>query len=215
MSGELVPDRSELRASHEDRDRFVDRLRIAAGDGRLTADELEERLEVALTARTYKELESLVVDLPATGAGDPGSLAGVSPKDVARIAVVSATTRRDGPWVVPQRLEIEARSGSVVLDFTRALIALPTLEIEASVRSGAITMIVPPDVFVDVDDVTVRSGSVRNQARLSPTAPVRLRVHVSGKVQSGTIGVRAPKPSRRGFWAWLFRRPRTTPELTA
>ena len=50
MSGELVPDRGELRASHEDRDRAVERLRVAAGDGRLSADELDERLEAALTA---------------------------------------------------------------------------------------------------------------------------------------------------------------------
>jgi hypothetical protein len=46
----------EMRASHEDRDRAVDILRIAAGDGRLAADELDERLEAALTARTVGEL---------------------------------------------------------------------------------------------------------------------------------------------------------------
>ena len=59
--------RSELRASHEDRDRVVELLRVSAGDGRLTADELDERLELALTARTYGELARLVADLPATG----------------------------------------------------------------------------------------------------------------------------------------------------
>ncbi len=47
--------RSELRASHDDRDRVVELLRISAGDGRLTAAELDERLELALTARTYGE----------------------------------------------------------------------------------------------------------------------------------------------------------------
>ena len=56
--------RSELRASHEDRDRVVELLRISAGDGRLTADELDERLEQAMTARTYGELAKLVTDLP-------------------------------------------------------------------------------------------------------------------------------------------------------
>ena len=57
--------RSELRASHEDRDRVVELLRVSAGDGRLTADELDERLELAMTARTYGELAAITADLPA------------------------------------------------------------------------------------------------------------------------------------------------------
>ena len=59
--------RSDLRASHEDRDRVVELLRVSAGDGRLTAEELDERLERAITARTYGELAGLVADLPAAG----------------------------------------------------------------------------------------------------------------------------------------------------
>src|SRR5690348_17357989 len=59
--------RSELRASHDDRDRVVEMLRVSAGDGRLTAEELDERLELAMTARTYGELARLVADLPAQG----------------------------------------------------------------------------------------------------------------------------------------------------
>ena len=54
----------ELRASDEDRDRAVEILRVAAGDGRLTAAELDERLGAALTARTSGELAALTADLP-------------------------------------------------------------------------------------------------------------------------------------------------------
>jgi hypothetical protein len=53
---------SELRASDADRDRVAERLRAAAGEGRLTADELEERLERAFSARTGAELEPLTSD---------------------------------------------------------------------------------------------------------------------------------------------------------
>ena len=56
---------SELRASDADRERVAERLRDAAGDGRLTPAELEERLERAFSARTEAELGPLVVDLPA------------------------------------------------------------------------------------------------------------------------------------------------------
>jgi hypothetical protein len=57
-------DLPELRASHEDRDRVVDTLRTAGGDGRLTAEELDARVERALSARTQGELAALVADLP-------------------------------------------------------------------------------------------------------------------------------------------------------
>jgi hypothetical protein len=56
---------SELRASDADRERVAERLRTAAGDGRLSPAELEERLEGAFSARTEAELEPLVADLPA------------------------------------------------------------------------------------------------------------------------------------------------------
>ncbi|WP_217710417.1 DUF1707 SHOCT-like domain-containing protein [Streptomyces harbinensis] len=73
----------ELRASHADRDRVADVLRIAAGDGMLTADELDERLEAALTARTRGELAVLTADLPDTGGRTTAEAAKV--KDVIRI----------------------------------------------------------------------------------------------------------------------------------
>jgi Domain of unknown function (DUF1707)/2TM domain len=55
---------TELLVSDADRERVAERLRAAAGDGRLTPAELEERLEIAFSARTDAELEPLVVDLP-------------------------------------------------------------------------------------------------------------------------------------------------------
>jgi hypothetical protein len=55
---------SELRASDADRERSAERLRAAAAEGRLTAEELEERLERAFSARTESELTPLVADLP-------------------------------------------------------------------------------------------------------------------------------------------------------
>jgi hypothetical protein len=56
---------TDLLASDADRDRVAERLRAAAGEGRLTSEELEERLERAFSARTDVELEPLVADLPS------------------------------------------------------------------------------------------------------------------------------------------------------
>lgn len=54
-------------ASDADRDAVTDRLRDAAGEGRLQSEELEERVDAALRARTYGELRRLVADLPRDG----------------------------------------------------------------------------------------------------------------------------------------------------
>src|SRR5215472_17415029 len=81
-------DSGALRASHEDRDRVVEQLRVAAGDGRLSSEELDERLELALSARTYAELVPLTADLPASpGSGYSAALPAErsAPKDLMKI----------------------------------------------------------------------------------------------------------------------------------
>ncbi|HEY7208189.1 MAG TPA: DUF1707 domain-containing protein [Gaiellaceae bacterium] len=55
-------------ASDAEREAVADRLRLAAGEGRLTPDELAERLGVAYTARTHAELEAVVAGLPTAPA---------------------------------------------------------------------------------------------------------------------------------------------------
>jgi len=195
--------RSELRASHEDRDRVVELLRVSAGDGRLTADELDQRLELAMTARTYGELAKLVADLPATGSAAGGPAPRV--KDVVRIDCGSGQAKRDGRWVVPQRIEARVHSGHVKLDFTQAVITQPVLQIDAEVRSGHIILITKPGIVVDTDDVAVRSGHVKVRAPWGPDVPEVLRIEVSGKVGSGHFIAR---PRYRTFWQWLTRQPK-------
>lgn len=56
-----------LRASDHDREQIVDRLRKAATEGRIAAEELEHRVTKALKARTYDELDATVADLPRPG----------------------------------------------------------------------------------------------------------------------------------------------------
>jgi hypothetical protein len=55
---------ASVRASDGDRERTAGRLRHAAGEGRLRADELEQRLDAAFSATTCGQLDRLVRDLP-------------------------------------------------------------------------------------------------------------------------------------------------------
>jgi Domain of unknown function (DUF1707) len=199
--------RGELRASHTDRDAVVELLRVAAGDGRLTADELDERLELALTARTYSELAALTADLPAAPAAGALAQAGVppEPRELIRLKVSSGNAQRNGPWVVPQRMECAVTSGNIKLDFTEAVLTGPVLRIDAEVRSGNITLVTRPGVVVDADDVTIGSGNVKVRSPWGPGVPEILRIEVTGRVRSGNITARPP---RRSFWQWLTRAPR-------
>jgi len=68
--------RAGQRASDADRDITADILCAAVGDGRLTLDELDERLGVALSARTVTELAELIVDLTARPGPPPSGQSG-------------------------------------------------------------------------------------------------------------------------------------------
>jgi hypothetical protein len=210
MTGELSPagGAGELRASHADRDRVVEVLRVAAGDGRITADELDQRLEVALTAQTLGELALLTTDLPASPT-QAASVAAGPPKDLVRIDCGSSVARRDGQWLVPQRMEIRVTSGVVQLDFTEAIIGSPELHIDADVRSGVLALITKPGIEVDLDDVSTGSGIAKVERPEGTAVPVLLRVVVAGRVGSGVLKASPPRPPRRTFWQWLLRRSAT------
>lgn len=217
MSGEISPagkrpgpgSSPELRASHADRDRVVDVLRIAAGDGLLTADELDERLEVALSARTLSELAGLTADLPpvpATG----GGMAGAEAKDVVRIEQVhSGTVERVGRWVVPRRLELAVTYCQVTLDFTDAVITHDTLRIDVEMTGKTLTLVTRPGVVVDTDALRLIHSSVKyRQTPANPHTPVTLRVELVGQKAHGRVVVRPP---RRTLAQWRLRRPPSHP----
>ncbi len=199
--------RSELRASYDDRDRVVELLRVSAGDGRLTAEELDERLERAMTARTYGELARLVADLPAEGSAASPMTAPQAPqaKEVARIDIRSGHVQRVDRWVVPQRMEVKVTSGHVKLDFTEAVIAQPSLKLDIDVRSGYVTLVTKPGIVVDADDVAIRSGHVKVRTPWGSDVPVQLRIEVTGRVGSGHFRA---GPRSRTFWEWLTRKPK-------
>ena len=215
MTGEMspierdqnLPSADQMRASYEDRDRVIEMLRVAAGDGRLTAEELDERVETAFSARTYGELAELVRDLPATGPGfAPASAApAASPKNVIRLEAKGGNIVRDGRWVVPRRIEVKVTGGNCKLDLTEAVISHRALEVQGDVRGGNLVIITKPGIAVDADDMVTRGGNVKVRTPWGYDVPVSLQVTVSGRIRGGNIVARPP---RRSFWDWLRGRPR-------
>jgi Domain of unknown function (DUF1707) len=177
---------------------------MAAGDGRLTPEELDERLEAALTAKTLTELALLTTDLPATP-GQAASLPAPQAKDLVRLDARGGNVTRTGHWLVPAAIEANVHGGHIVLNFTEATITQPELTIEADVKGGNMVLVTRPGITVDVDDVEMHGGNMRFGKGTDRPAPVTLHVAVSGKVTGGNLVVRLP---HRTFWQWLTRRPR-------
>ncbi|MFJ9818928.1 DUF1707 domain-containing protein [Streptomyces sp. NPDC101151] len=188
MSAELVPTDvpSVQKASHADRDRVVDVLTAAAGDGRLTAEEQDERVAVALSARTLGELARLTADLPdAVGAAQV--------EDVVRIEQQGASALRGDGWAVPRRMEIRSEWGDVTLDFTRAVITHDTLGIDLDLRGGTLRLITRPGMVVDTDSLVIEYGRTKVRPAGDPGTPVVLRVEIHGRLSMGRVEVRPPR----------------------
>ena len=149
MSGEEALSRAEMRASHEDRDIIIDQLRVAAGDGRIDGDELDQRIEAAMVARTYGELDRLIKDLPPST--QQASLARRSEAEASQSITIShGNTHKRGAWLVPRQLIITVRHGNVLLDFTEAVFSGPReVELVLDVRHGNLRILVPSGTALD------------------------------------------------------------------
>jgi hypothetical protein len=77
------PAPADLRVSDAERQAVADQLSQHFGEGRLDQAEFDERLSQAMNAKTYRDLDGLLTDLPSTqasgGAGlPPGGGAGLT-----------------------------------------------------------------------------------------------------------------------------------------
>ena len=172
-----------LRASHEDRDRVVDALRIAGGDGRFTAEELDTRLETALSARTLGELAGLTADLPAAPAA--------SGNDVLVVRQHGGRFVREGRWPVPARIELRTQECRVTFDFTHAVITSDVLRIEADMVHGKLFIVSPPGIVIGTDGLSLTYSKVKLRP-VSAAADPRLRVELAGKLLHAKVIERRP-----------------------
>jgi Domain of unknown function (DUF1707) len=166
----------------------MDVLRAAAGDGRLTAEEFDERLEAILSSRTLGELAALTADL----AGGPGGsvAATAQAQDVIRIKKCGGSVRRYGRWVVPRRLELRSSWCDVGLDFANAVITCDMVRVDMDVRGGSLILLVSTGTVVDASSLTVRDTEVRLGPSADPDAEVVLRVQLAGRMRYGLIEAR-------------------------
>ena len=169
----MPEDLPELRASHADRDRVVDALRVAAGEGRLTAEELDSRLEIALSARTLGELARLSTDLPTTPA--------TRVKDILVVEQHGGRYLREGRWQVPARIDLRTQLCGVTLDFTQAIITSTVVRVETDMVHGKLFLITGPGMMIDADGLTLTYSKVKLRSTIATTDPL-LRIDLVGNL---------------------------------
>lgn len=190
-AGPPLPAVPPLRAADVDRDRVAQRLGQAYAEGRLDAEEYQERLDATYQARTHAELEPLVLDLP----GVPGEVAS-RPSEVPVVAgapsdsvvAVFASTERAGVWNVAERMTAVAVFGEAKLDMTRATFAAREVLCTTNAVFGSVVVTVPAGVRV-VNGCTAVFGAARvpAEAALPADAPV---LRLTGLALFGSIEVR-------------------------
>ena len=165
-------------------------LSDAAAQGALSMNEYEDRLSRAYAAKTYDELFRLSSDLPgALTTFRRGGPCRPAPSTLL-LAILSGFERR-GRWNVPKRLTTFALWGGGVVDLRYADFTAPEVEIHTYSIMGGQTIVVPPEVNVDLRGVGVMGTFDHIVAGQGlPGAP---RVKIRGFSLWGKVGVKRKK----------------------
>jgi len=175
-----------LRISDADRNGTLRRLHNAVALGLIDIGEFEERSAQVSAARMRTDLDVLVEDLPG-----PGAIV-TSATDRVELRGWMGSLKRHGEWIVPTRLALVRRIGSVDLDLTSARFAGPVVVIELDMVRGSLDLRLPPGASASIDDVTVYGGSARDR-RKDPPAEGTPHVMLTGRVVIGSVNIRGPK----------------------
>ena len=183
----------ELRVSDADREATVVRLREAGGEGRLTLEELAERVERADAARTRGDLDALTADLPASAGAV--RMPAAPAKERRWIVAIMGGEQRKGRWRPARRTNAIAVMGGVDIDLREAELA-DGAEILAIPVMGAVTVVVPEGVSVELSGFALMGGNSGPDDRVLPlpNSPV---VRVRAFSLMGGVVVERKKARRR------------------
>lgn len=190
-SGDHLP---AQRASDGEREAVAARLQTAAGEGRLTLDELAERLEGALAAVTRGDLDALTADLPALPAtASPG------PKPRRWIVGIMGGGDHRGRWRIASRCTVVNVMGGADLDLTDAVVEGPQTEIRVFSLMGGSDIVVPEGVHVQLSGFAFMGANDLSLEDMPPAPAGAPVVHIRAySVMGGTdVRLRTPGGSRR------------------
>src|ERR1700753_2249045 len=176
------------RAADTDRIQIAQLLAYAAEQGRLQLKDYEDRLTRAYAATTYEELNKRRADLPGAPISPRrGGKQNPAPSTLL-LALLSGFERR-GRWNVPKKLTTFTFCGSGVVDLRYADFTSTEVDIHAISIMGAQSILLPPEVNVEIHGRGVMGGFDRTVlGQGTPGAP---KVNINGFSLLGGVGMRA------------------------
>jgi Domain of unknown function (DUF1707)/Cell wall-active antibiotics response 4TMS YvqF len=168
-----VSDSDVVRASDDEREAAVERLRTASAEGRLTLEELTTRTEAAYSAQTRGELARVTTDLPE---GRPPATS-AQPTGTGAMVSVFADVSRTGWWRAEGQIAPIAVFGDIELDLRQAAVPSGEVTIRAIAPFGDIEVVVPDGVSVELSGLSVfgrKKVDVRKAASAAPAPVVRV-----------------------------------------
>ena len=191
-----------LRASDADRERAVDLLRDAAGDGRLDVCELDERVSAVYATRTLTELAQLTRDLaPRDGgavAGPGGVVVRPGPGGTRQIISVMGGQDRRGRWRVAPRCLVLSIMGGADLDLRDAELSGPVTRIRVLSIMGGCKIRVPSGVDVQVSRFALMGGhDVKLDAGAPPPGAPVIRLRMFALMGGGNVRQDPAPPADR------------------
>ncbi len=190
-----------LRLSDTERDEAVARLAEHAAVGRLTLEELTERVGAAMSAVTGADLAPIFADLPGPGpsgapTGAPVPREGLLSRRTSALTVaVMASASRRGRWRLRRRAGAVALLGSCTIDLRTVEVTTPVVTVDALAVMGSVTVVVPEGIDVELAGLAVM-GSKRFRVRNVPAAPGTPRVRVRAWALMGSVTVVSRSPAR-------------------
>lgn len=179
-----------MRAADTDRIQVAQLLTEAAAQGQLQMSEYEDRLTKAYAATTYEELARLSADLPGALTTPRGKGPCRPAPSTLLLAIMSGFERR-GRWNVPKRLTTFAILGGGVVDLRYADFTTPEVDIHSYSIFGGQTILVPPEINVDLHGVGVM-GSFDHSV-IGDGTPGAPRVRIRGFSLWGSVGIKRKK----------------------
>lgn len=186
---------AEAQPADNDRIEVAQALIEAAEQGRLEQTEYEHRLESAYSAQTFRELDRLTRDLPGASETSHRGRSRKPAPSTLLLAIMSGFERR-GRWPVPGRLTTFALWGGGVVDLRYADFTSPDVQINAYSIMGGQTILVPPEVNVEVRGRGMMGAFDHTvDGRGTPGAPT---VTVRGFSLWGGVGIKRKMRKPRG-----------------
>ncbi len=181
----------EIRASDAEREAVVERLSEHAANGRLTLDELEQRIGLAYAATARGELAKLTADLPQQAAPPARRL-----KPTKWVVAFMGGAEKKGRWRIGRRLTSVAFMGGNDIDLRHAEINDEEVTIVAVAVMGGMDIYVPDSVEIQVGGFAFMGGNgERGSTRASRPGAPRIRI-LAYSLMGGIDVWRLPEEAR-------------------